>query len=405
MNRSKAPWTVLAYFAGERDLAEAMVLSLKEMYRVGVASRCNVVAQFNPLDALPQRFTIGGELKSRSDLSNMVTTGLADDDRLRRLGTVVSAERPLRANLDDAATSSTGGHRARLESFVASAILDNPSDHYLLLLSGHASGVVGRSVDQGGFSPGATRTLDLGPTFASIKRRTGRVVDVVGMDACFMSMCEVCWELRDTVRFLVGSEGLTPQYGWPYHRILELFRDAEGIAPEDVATAIVAKYLRYRADFDLAGLSVDLSACDLAETEGLVDAVTRLCHAMEHRLPDPRFRDVLVLSHWKAQSYKSEQYVDLWDFCELLREVCPDDIVRGACERVKEAISCSSHGVVKKAIFNGPAYQHSHGLSIYFPWSVVAPDYGRFAFAKVTGWHRFLTSYVTATRREMRVGV
>lgn len=402
MKPMRTPWTVLAYFAGEKDLAEAMVLSLKEMYRVGTASRCNVVVQFNPADSAPQRFKISG----RGDLRTMTPppmTNLSNGDgRLRRFGEAISLERLPHADLVDIKPPQTRINRAVLESFVASGISESPSDHYLLMLSGHASGVVGRRVDQDGFSPGATRTLDLEPMFESIKARTGRVVDVLGIDACFMSMCEVCWELRGAVRFLVSSEGLTPQFGWPYHRILELFHDDDILAPKEVASAIVARYLRYRADFDLAGQSVDLSACEIGKTVHLADTVTRLSHTMGARLKDAAFRDALVLSHWKAQAYKSEQYVDLWDFCNLLGEHCEDGAVRSACQGVKNAISSPGHGMVKKSIFNGPAYQHSHGLSIYFPWSVISPGYGKFGFAKATGWQRFLNKYVLATRREMR---
>jgi len=401
MKPTRTQWTVLAYFGGEKDLGEAMVLSLKEMYRVGTASLCHVVVQFNPADSAPRRFTITG--RGNRTMTSLPKAKLSDGDgRLGRFGEVIPVERLPHADLADVRPPQTRINRAVLESFVASGISENPSDHYLLILSGHASGVVGRRIDQDGFSPGATRTLDLGPMFESIKRRTGRVVDVLGMDACFMSMCEVCWQLRGAVRFLVASEGLTPQFGWPYHRILELFRNDDVLAPKEVASAIVAAYLRYRADFDLAGQSVDLSACEIDKTEQLADTVTRLSHAMGTRLEDRAFRDALVLSRWRAQSYKSEQYVDLWDFCNLLGEQCEDEAVRSASQAVKDAISCAGHGMVKKSIFNGAAYQHSHGLSIYFPWSVISPGYGKFGFAKATGWQRFLTKYVSATRREMR---
>jgi hypothetical protein len=350
------------------------------------------LVQFNPVDSTPQRFKIANRADVRSD----------GDGRLRRLGEVVSLEAFPHAGLTDIGPPHSTVNREVLESFIVSGIRENPSDHHLVILSGHASGVVGRRIDQEGFAPGATRTLDLGPMFESIRRKTGRVVDVLGMDACFMSMCEVCWELRGAVRFLVSSEGLTPQYGWPYHRILELFRDDGALGPAEVASAIVSRYLRYRADFDLVGQSVDLSACEINKSEQLADAVTRLCHVMGARLDDPAFRDGLVLSHWKAQSYKSEEYVDFWDFCNLLGEHSRDDAVRRECRRVQNAIASPENGIVRKSIFNGPAYQHSHGLSIYFPWSVVSPAYGKFDFARITGWQSFLTRSVLATRREMR---
>lgn len=73
MKPARTPWTVHAYFAGEKDLAEAMVLSLQEMYRVGAASPRNVVAQFNPVDSARQRFKI-----SDRGISGSVTTPITN---------------------------------------------------------------------------------------------------------------------------------------------------------------------------------------------------------------------------------------------------------------------------------------------------------------------------------------
>ena len=40
---------------------------------------------------------------------------------------------------------------------------------------------------------------------------------------------------------------------------------------------------------------------------------------------DTLVRDLVILAHWRAQSYKFEQYTDLWDFCEELRR--PESLV------------------------------------------------------------------------------
>ena len=49
---------------------------------------------------------------------------------------------------------------------------------------------------------------------------TRRKIDILGMDACFMSMFEVAYEIRKHVGILIGAEGLEPEFGWPYSRIL-----------------------------------------------------------------------------------------------------------------------------------------------------------------------------------------
>ena len=59
---------------------------------------------------------------------------------------------------------------------------------------------------------------------------------------------------------------------------------------------------------------------------------------------------------------------------------------------------------VIKSGCSGFAYQHSHGLSIYFPWAFVSPDYRNLQFAQVTGWYDFLEKHIKLTQREPRYG-
>lgn len=389
-------WTVMIYLSGEKSLSAAMITGLKEMYRVGVARNFNIVVQLNPDDGYPRRFAIPAAHHAAGGQTN-------PHDRDGRLGDsgheVAVAKRPRPNGID---LHHSRLNRAVLEDFIISCIGENESQHYLLILSGHGSGVVGRTAEQDGFSPSAIKTLDLCKMLRSVRKRTGRKIDVLGMDSCLMGMCEISWELRNSADYLVSAEGFTPETGWPYHRLLEMFNNTRNPAPKDVACSIVSAYLRYYADYVLAGRSVDLAASYLPETRRLHFAVEQLAARLVLKLRDPAVRDAVVLSHWRAQSYKFEQYVDVWDFCDLLREVCEDDGIREACAEVIDSISDPVNGVVKKSIYSGPAVQHSHGISIYFPWSEVAPAYSQFDFAKSSGWYGFLQKYCEVTRREMR---
>ena len=48
----------------------------------------------------------------------------------------------------------------------------------------------------------------------------GGKLDLLGMDACLMSMAEVGYQIRGSASFTVGSEQTEPGDGWPYDRIL-----------------------------------------------------------------------------------------------------------------------------------------------------------------------------------------
>ncbi len=47
-----------------------------------------------------------------------------------------------------------------------------------------------------------------------------RNLDILGMDACYMAMGEVAYQVRESVDILIGAEGLEAEFGWPYRRIL-----------------------------------------------------------------------------------------------------------------------------------------------------------------------------------------
>jgi hypothetical protein len=151
-----------------------------------------------------------------------------------------------------------------------------------------------------------------------------------------------------------------------------------------------------------------------------------LARALNRKQKDDRVKDAIVFAHWEAQSYKSDQYVDLWDFCEQLKKNrgrgLPRDIAE-KCGRVQEAIAKKAGrrpdaGVVLKSRYSGAAFQHSHGISVFFPWAEsdffpITPRrrknsssrsrYTNLHFARRLGhWVEFLRKYLEQTRRERR---
>jgi hypothetical protein len=129
-------------------------------------------------------------------------------------------------------------------------------------------------------------------------------------------------------------------------------------------------------------------------------------------------RNAIVAAHWSAQSYKGDRYVDLYDFCQQLLRFCPtppkpgrrrddhrkagewSEVVHKACENVLRAME----QVVIRSRYTGTEFQHSHGLSIYFPWAAsdYLPDYRNLRFAQHTRWAEFLETYMRATARMRR---
>jgi hypothetical protein len=231
---------------------------------------------------------------------------------------------------------------------------------------------------------------------------------------------------------MVSSESFGPQTGWPYGRIIDRLssnlRDTNGqTTPKELAMFAVDEHVDFYLEYAQAnGLSVDISIMDVEKIPQLVDDVKALASVLREALDSGKrdFLDQVVLAHWEAQSFNGELYVDLLDFCQCLQgryrpglikpvptgdphenevnaEIARRTRVGAACEVVINRIK---NELVVQSCFMGVTYQFSFGVSIYFPWAEVAPDYNKeeLAFITASGWREFLEQYVLATRRKPR---
>jgi hypothetical protein len=224
-----------------------------------------------------------------------------------------------------------------------------------------------------------------------------RKLDILGMDSCVMSGAEVCYQLRDYVRFTVAPEGMGPADGWPYDRILSALRECPTMTPTELAGTIAEKFVASYADCD--GLSVTQAVCDLEKSNLLAHVIDKLAEVLIVKLKDRNLKHAMMLSRWQVQAYENTEYVDLYDFCELLRDHSDDLEVHVACEQVMQVIA---NEFVVKSHYQGEAVQYSYGLSIYFPLHEVSQSYERLDIAHDTSWVQFLKAYVSEVRRPNR---
>src|SRR4029077_86974 len=88
-------------------------------------------------------------------------------------------------------------------------------------------------------------------------------------------------------------------------------------SPDELAKMVVTEYITHYADYDqTAGRSVDLSAIRLGKA--MVDVGTSVT-ALAQALKAEQDQNRILLAHWYAQTYKSDQFVDVRDFCLQLQ--------------------------------------------------------------------------------------
>ncbi len=377
------------YLAGDNNLSEEMVWSLQEMKagsrEPSVRERIDVSALFDPRGSDPRRYDFA-----------------------------LSVEEPVRPPTEDTA--------ALLERLVAGM----GQGRRMLVLSGHGSGAVRDFLSDE--NPASSLSI---PRLGKILE--GASIEILGLDSCQMSTVEVGYEVRKSVSHLVASEGLVLNSGWPYRQILEsVAKTAEG-SSDEIAREVAGSYLRFYRDYEIAGVSTDIAVCDLSRIGLVAEASSELARAMTAPLSklaaegleeaieigdlkpadantantkSRAVRDAIVLAHWSSQSYKCDRYSDLYDFARQLlrfsagRSAPGMDAIRKASRAVLDAVEAT----VVSSGTTGGELQHSHGLSIYFPWSFrdFFPEYRNLRFAEDTGWAKFLEVYLRATQRMRR---
>lgn len=250
----------------------------------------------------------------------------------------------------------------------------------------------------------------------------GQKLDILGFDSCVMGMLEVGYQFGTVAKTMIASEGSVPNAGWTYAKILGCLahdKGSDGCA-EIVAEHFVKDFIRSQDAFTVGGISVDMAAWDLSKLTDLAGAFDEMSEALIACFDDKRKRiyrqmeRVVLLVHWKCQSYMYDQNVDLGDFCELLDRECGlvaeelgdgDDtaVLRTLQDKCRKVLAELRNAVILSG-FSGGGYQHSNGVSVFFPWSregyeVSKKNYESLFFAKDAAnrqlyWTGFLKKYL-----------
>lgn len=428
-------WTIMIYCAGDNDLAPLIVSQLKLLKDAGRHKDVNVLAYFDPSEkGVPTRLYRLNQYVAflqRSALDSYVPNMKDDNIDLSRFSSAAARKFRRAMALPD-----------KVEAFDALSLFLNfckkhyPAEHYVLVLMGH-----GMIVANDAFLPDESplSAISLNQLGGALKEFDHKL-DLIAMHSCSMSAVEVAYELQDKAKYMIASEGLAFVGSLPYrHLLLRLYSllngpDGDGTtAPQKIdARDLVERLYKLSShnglDFMLSGYSQDLALINLDDkklkplTKALRTLVKELINGLQESETAKQF---IQLAHLESQSFFEENYTDLYDFCLCLERKCNRKLkgLRDACREVRRVLEPNSDAneiddrfdriVIHSRNF-GWQYQHSHGLSIYFPWSWPLGDvqksvltrYEEYAFTAALGerntWLEFLDRYLTLTERERR---
>lgn len=397
--------SMFVWIAGDNDLSEYVGGDIGEM-KSAIAEGIDIVVQVDDVDAGVKRYRLLPATDLADDLVEQLPESNTGDPEVAtafftwgwdtypgdrwvcvlwnhgsgiderqvafRFRTLVQRLRSVEAEPSSAEVDTAlraGLHRALFDTTVAAAVdmraigMDDTSRDFLD--NAELAGVITRVVDH-----------------------AGRPIDVVGFDACLMSMVEIAYEHRGRIRLILGSEEIEPPEGWRYDAVVRTLAAPELGRKEfqELVDSYVASYAK-DPERDLLTLSV----IDVAATDELRPRLDVLAEALIASLGTTDGYLLLDRLLKDVQSFRLRDFVDLGDFCRLLVERSADAAVRAAAESTLDVLRSK---VVVATACSGNRVARATGIAIYFPHRGDATvAYDRLAFARESQWPRLIAAY------------
>ena len=469
--------TVLCYFATDNPLAPLVISEIKAIKDAGFQANTSVLVYFDPMvkGAPTQLFDVNR--KRREEKANGTFIGDGEDPFVRNMAEDELDAGELTAAMKAALKKSdTLNAFDSLNTFIEFALEKRKAKNYILFLLGHGM-IVGNDAFLPDDDPvSAIKLKQLKELCAKFNTAESRL-RLLALHSCSMSSIEVAYELKGQADYMLATQGTVFINAFPYRQMLkktmkQVKRDKGGEGegrgangaprPVDYDELINKLYflcLHNFTDFLNAGYSCDLVLCSLdpAKLTRLQDPLKGLVSILKEELkPDVSLvKDLVLLAHWDSQSFWSENYTDLWDFCDRLAARCDSARaglentaanellstrlrnISGFCGTIKNVLTpqekaAKLDGVVRHADNGGTEFQFARGLSIYFPWSKPLDDqratitaaqdnsqarqteakgdtimslYREYDFSHEFGdnsWFTFLEKYFEETKRKVR---
>jgi len=373
-----AEWTVMVYLDSDNNLESAGIDDINEMEIVGSTTDVNIVVQ---VDRIPYSVLAANNQGYADDVSNGNWTNT-------RRYYITQDFDPVQINsqLKSDMGELNMGDPQTLIDFTNWATINYPAKKYLLVIWNHGGGFRSSAYTAKDIAWDDTSGRDkitmpeLEYALSAINTQMGKKIDIVGMDACFMAMTEVAYQIKEYTDILVTSEESEPFDGWPYDTILGELAGNPLISSEQFAADIVDKYI-----FSYPYNNVTQSAIDLSYMDTLAGQLSNLALAIMSDSSTTKSK--YVLASTSSQHYGDWDFIDLHDFCNQLVVYSNSLEVKNIASSIQQTLSYT----VIKSGYNGGSVSGSKGLSIYFPYTAYHYYYNYTNFAQDTFWDEMLS--------------
>ena len=367
-------WTIMVFVNGKNNLEQFALKDMNEMEQVGSTDKLNIVTEVG---------RIKGYDTSDGDWQTVRRFLVQKDTDTSKVTSPVVAEFP---KVD------MGDYKSVID-FAKWAKTTYPAKKYMLIIWNHGAGWIkgpGSTITKGISYDDETKNHINTPQMGQILKEIGGV-DVYGSDACLMQMAEVDYEIKDYVKFIVGSEETEPGDGYTYNTFLGPVAAKPAMSAEELAAVAVNAYAdHYKANSE----GSTQSYVKTAAIPGLLDASNAFAYAITKANDKTAAKNAMSA----AQSYAYPENKDLYHFTQLVLAESKDAEVKKTGEALMAYITDKLVGLNRTSnsegdgYWNPPAnYDNSHGIAVYLPGTAAAAGYADLQWAKYSNWDEFIT--------------
>ena len=369
-HRPAKEWTIMVFVNGKNNLEQFALKDMNEMEQVGSTDKVNIVTEVG---------RINGYDTSDGDWKTVRRYLVQKDADTAKITSPVVAEFP---KVD------MGDYKSVID-FVNWSKAAYPAKKYMLIIWNHGAGwIKSRALADKGISyDDETKNHIDTPQLGLILKGAGGV-DVYGSDAFLMQMAEVDYEIKDYVKFIVGSEETEPGDGYTYNTFLGPLAANPSMSPEELAKVAVNAYADH---YQASGDGSTQSYVRTAAIPGFLDAANAFAYA----ITQAGEKDLAKKAMGAAQSYAYPENKDLYHFAQLVLAGTQNAEVKAKGEALMSYISGTLVGANRTTNSEGGwwgpvSYDNSHGIAVYLPGAAAPAAYADLAWAKYSNWDEFI---------------
>ena len=228
----------------------------------------------------------------------------------------------------------------------------------------------------------------------------GKKIDVIGFDACLMSMIEIASICKDHVDYMVGSQEVEYGTGWDYETLLKPFQK-KALLPKEFASHTVDAYeiMYHRITHDFTQSSLDLSLTNEVE-KNLHLIAEQLIAAVDNQ---QGYSVSKLLQYCRSSPqctcFDEPSYIDQRHFfINLQKNLSKISLKDSSTEKaiklrlsdlLEKGINLINSMVIANKV--GKNLNQASGISIYFPEHAISPSYLKSDFGLSNNWSLLLT--------------